>query len=41
MPKVDTHCLSKSPGSSRKVDQGRLGAAKLHELDSIERLKCA
>ena len=41
MPEADTHCLSKSPRSSCEVDQGRLGAAKPHEMDSIQRLKCA
>jgi len=38
---ANTHCLSESPRASGKVDQGRLGAAKAHEMDSIERLKGA
>jgi hypothetical protein len=41
MAKADTHCLSKSPRSSCKVDQGRSGAATPHEVDSIHRLKSA
>ena len=41
MPKADTHCLSKSPRSSCKVDQGRLAAASPHEIDPLQRLKCA
>jgi hypothetical protein len=38
---ADTHCLRKSPRSSGEVDQGRLGAAKPHERDSLQRLKGA
>ncbi len=41
MAEADTHCLSKSPRSSCEVDQARLGAAKPHEMDSIQRLKSA
>jgi hypothetical protein len=41
MPEANTHCLSKPPRSSCKVDQGRLGTAKPHEMNSIQRFKCA
>jgi len=41
MLEANTHCLSESPRASGKVDQERLGAAKAHEIDSIERLKSA
>ncbi len=41
MLEANTHCLSESPRASGKVDRGRLGAAKAHEMDSIERLKSA
>jgi len=41
MLRANTHCLSESPRASGKVDQGRLGASKAHEMDSIERLKSA
>lgn len=37
---ADPHCLSKSPRASCEVGQGRLRAAKPHEIDSIQRLKC-
>jgi hypothetical protein len=41
MLEADTHCLSKSPRASCKVDQVRLGAAKPHEVDSLQRFKGA
>jgi hypothetical protein len=41
MLEANSHCLSESPRASCKVDQGRLGAAKAHEMDSIQRLKSA
>jgi hypothetical protein len=41
MLRANTHGLSESPRTSGKVVQGRLGAAKVHEMDSIERLKSA
>jgi len=41
MLRTNTHGLSESPRASGKVDQGRLGASKAHEMDSIQRLKSA
>jgi hypothetical protein len=38
---ADAHCLSKSPWAFCEVDQGWLAAAKPHEMNSIQRLKCA
>jgi hypothetical protein len=41
MLEANAHCLSESPRASSKIDQGHLGAAKAHEMDSIQRLKSA
>jgi hypothetical protein len=38
---ANTHCLGESPRASGQVDQGRLGASKAHEMDSIQRLNSA
>ena len=38
---ANTHGLGESPRASGKVDQGRLGASKAHEIDSIEGLNRA
>jgi hypothetical protein len=38
---ANSHCLGESPRASGKVDEGRMGASKAHEMDSIQRLKGA
>jgi hypothetical protein len=38
---VDAHSLSKSSWAFCEVDQGCLGPAKMHEINSIQRLKSA
>ena len=41
MQEVDRHGLSQPPWTSREVDHRSLAAVKLHEMNSIERLKSA
>jgi hypothetical protein len=38
---ANTHGLGESPRASGKVNQGRVGASKAHEMDSLERLQSA